>query len=189
MDAVPAGGDPLRGWLRGSFYLPPCALLWPRVVLETVGPWDETLVSNTDGDMMMRAWLVGIELRFATGGEALYRRHAGTAHRSVSMGDSERELGSRMRVIEKVEAALAASGRLAAYAVDMGRHYHQLARWHCLSCPALAHACEQRARRLAGWRAVCGSAAHRLACHLLGLPRKERLARALARWALPGPRP
>jgi glycosyltransferase involved in cell wall biosynthesis len=180
VDARPRGGDALRAWLRGSFYVPPCAVLWPRAVLDAVGPWDEALVINTDGDMMMRALLAGIPLVFAKGGEALYRRHGGTGRRSVSMGQSEQDLRSRMRVIEKVEAALASSGRLAAYAVDVGCHYHQLARWNFAGCPALATECDRRARRIAGGRAVCGSWPHRLLCHALGLPRKERLAAALA---------
>lgn len=180
VDARPHGGDALRAWLRGSFYVPPCAVLWPRAVLATIGPWDEALVINTDGDMMMRAFLAGFPLVFAATGEALYRRHGGTGRRSVSMGQSERDLRSRMRVIEKVESALAASGRLEEYAVDVGRHYHQLARWNFAGCPALAAECDRRARRRAGWRAVCGSWPHRLLCHALGLPRKERLAATLA---------
>ena len=180
VDARPLGGEPLRAWMRGSFYVPPCAVLWPRAVLTAIGPWDEALIINTDGDMMMRAFLAGTRLVFATAGEALYRKHGGTRRRSVSMGQSDQDLRSRMRVIEKVEAALAASGRLAVYAVDVGRHYHQLARWNYRGCPALAAECDRRARRTAGWRSVCGSWPHRLMCHALGLPRKERLAGAFA---------
>lgn len=176
VDARPPGGDPLRGWIRGSFFIPPCALLWPRAVLESVGPWDEALVISTDGDMMMRAWLGGNVLAFASAGEALYRKHGGTRRRSVSMGQSELDLRSRMRVIEKVEAALTTAGRLAAYAVDIGRHYHQLARWNFSGCPTLAAECERRAQRIAGRRAICGSWPHRLMCYALGLQRKEQLA-------------
>jgi hypothetical protein len=150
--------------------------LGPRAVLAGVGPWDESLVINTDGDMMMRAWLAGTTLTFAPAGGALYRKHGGTRRRSVSMGQSELDLRSRMRVIEKVEAALIASGRLPAYAVCIGRHYHQLARWNFPGCPDLAAECDRRARQSAGWRAVCGSWPHRLMCHVLGLQRKEQLA-------------
>jgi glycosyltransferase involved in cell wall biosynthesis len=178
----PPPGDELARWIEGVWFVPPCGLLWSRALLSAVGPWDEELTINTDGDMVLRALVAGASLVRTTGGRAFYRRHDGSERRSVSMGRSARDLLSRMRVLEKVEAGLAATSQLGRHRVALGRAYHRIARLHLAAQPELARECERRAAALAGFASVAGSWPHRLACLLLGLERKERLVGRLRRW-------
>lgn len=173
-----ASGDPLRDWLHGWFS-PPCAILWRRATLLRVGPWDESLVKNQDGDLAMRALAAGVRVAQAPGAGALYRRRP-PGHASVSSNVSAEAVRSQMRVLEKLEGSLRAAGTWPGYRRDVGQAYHVLARHAALPQPALAEECERRARALAGARRVAdGSLAHQVATLLLGLVRKERLARRL----------
>ena len=67
------GQHPLDAWLRG-WYHPPCSVLWSRQAFQTIGGWDETLIVNQDGDLVMRALASGLPLTLTAEGEALYRR-------------------------------------------------------------------------------------------------------------------
>jgi glycosyltransferase involved in cell wall biosynthesis len=172
-------GDPLRAWISGWF-VPPCALLWPKQLLERVGGWDPELTVNQDGDLVMRALIAGARLVHVSTGESLYRLH-GAERRSVSQGHGQADARSRARVLEKVVGALRTADRLEAYRITLGRAYHDLARIYFDRFPELARACEREATALGGARSVSGPLAHRLAYRLLGLAGKDRLARWLGR--------
>lgn len=43
-----------------------------RKTLESIGPWDESLAANEDGDLVLRALLAGTDIERAEGGLALY---------------------------------------------------------------------------------------------------------------------
>lgn len=174
----PASGDPLRDWLHGWF-TPPCAILWRRSTLRVVGPWDETLLKNQDGDLVMRALAAGVRVARARGTGAMYRRHP-AGHEGISSSVSAEAVRSQMRVLEKLEQTLRQTGAWPHYRRDVGQAYHVLAKHAAGPQPGLSAECESRARRLAGiWRVADGSLAHQMATLLLGLARKERLARCL----------
>lgn len=176
---LPPSGDYIRDWLTG-WYLPPCSILWPRRVFEKTGGWDEELTANQDGDLMLRALLSGIRIVMAEGGEAYYREH-GLSRLSVSSDVASRgKLRSRVRVLEKVAAIVETQGGLGAYRVALGAAYHSLARNNFDVDEELARLCEERAGTLGVPSPLKGSVAHRVLCKLLGLERKERLARKLA---------
>lgn len=176
---LPPSGDYIRDWLTG-WYLPSCSILWPRHVFERTGGWDEELSANQDGDLMLRALLCGIRIVMAEGGEAYYREH-GLSRLSVSSDVASRgKLRSRVRVLEKVTAALEGRGNLDAYGSALSAAYHALARNNFEVDAELARECARRSVALAGAAPLKGSVAHRVLCKLLGLERKERLARKLA---------
>jgi O-antigen biosynthesis protein len=177
--------DPLRGWLAGRAWYPPCALLWRREAYARAGGWDEALTLNDDGELAMRGFLAGVRLVEASRGEALYREH-GTER--VSLGTavfSDRSLRSQLRVLEKVEAGLAARDLSEAYAEPLAAGYAYLAGmavWQ--GHPEIGRHCTERAEALAGRRPAARTRPGRLLARLLGTERKERLARALARLGL-----
>lgn len=181
MSMDPPDGDPLRGWIAGWF-VPPCALLWPRAALERAGGWDETLRQNDDGDLAMRALLAGIRIVRAKRGEAFYRRHDPLERISMSARyDDAAALRSRATVLDNAERRVAEAGLSERYRLDLARAWHTLARNAWLGDAAIARECDARARRLAGRASYHGSLPHRAGCLALGLERKEAAARALSR--------
>jgi len=184
MLSEPPDGDAIRGWLSG-WYIPPCAVLWPRELFDRVGTWDESLTANQDGDLMLRALVLGAALVQASGGKAYYRDHGGTRD-SISRDVSGLALASRARVLDKVEAQLTDAGVLTRYRYDLGRAYYGVARLSFAfgekTCDReLGQRCHAKAVELAGSSAVSGTPMHRFLSSVLGLERKERIARALRR--------
>jgi O-antigen biosynthesis protein len=175
---APPGGDLLDAWL-GGWFIPPCALLWPRALVLELGGWDERLIINQDGDLVMRALARGIGIVRSLEGEAFYRRHP--HGQSVSGQSSRAALASKRLVLDKLADQLTAAGTLSRHAGALGRAFHELARASFVDDEALGRDCARRAEALAGRDALSGPRAHRAFTRLLGLERKERLAAALSR--------
>jgi glycosyltransferase involved in cell wall biosynthesis len=67
--------DVLRAWIDGWF-TPPCAILWRRDFLQEIGGWKEpSLACNQDGELAMRALLMGARTRISDRGMAIYVQH------------------------------------------------------------------------------------------------------------------
>lgn len=96
----PSGADGLSWWLDGNYYTP-SALLWPRPLLNRIGGWDESITSDADGDIMLRALSDGGTLKPVEGGNACYRRDPFASTISWSMDASSAR--SRFRVTERME--------------------------------------------------------------------------------------
>ncbi len=62
-------GDILAQWLNG-WWAPLHSLLWPRTMVAKIGPWDEQLASDQDGDFFVRALFAGARLLFCGNGYA-----------------------------------------------------------------------------------------------------------------------
>jgi O-antigen biosynthesis protein len=182
------GADHLREWIDNTCWVPTCSVLWHRSVYAATGGWDETLTLDDDADLMMRALLDGVALAVADGGESYYRDH-GTSLVSVSKNlFSAKPLESRVRILDKLAAALAARGALPRYAVALGAAYQRAAMaGYQQGWIALGRACQSRGEALAGPQPVSRTRAGRALCAILGLERKERVVRALAACGL-GPR-
>jgi glycosyltransferase involved in cell wall biosynthesis len=179
------GADHLAGWLSGS-WVPPCAMLWRRDAYELAGEWDESLVSNQDGDLSMRALARGARLILAQREPlAWYRMHS-SARTTVSAGTYTRTwLESQVRVLDKLAAELQGRGTGVPYASAIGftyRHFGRLGTLH--GHAAVADHCFVEAQRWLGQRARSGSSFGRLLDLTLGMTRKERLAILLARAGL-----
>lgn len=173
------GDDPLVGELRYGDYIPLPALLWPHAVIDALGGWDETLWANQDGDLRLRARLARYVIVPSQRGGFVYRRHS---QHTVSSSPSYRALESRIRVYEKVEQTLAASGRLKLYQRDLAYAFHSIASGIMPLNEELGDRALRHAVRLGGIRSVHGTLQHRLLCYTIGLKRKERLAR----WMMKG---
>lgn len=174
----PAGADVLARWLEGD-WIPPCALLWTRRAYERTGGWDERLLANQDGDLVLRALGMGMHLAPASAGIAFYRDHG----RGSSVGSDHtdvRKLESRLRVLEKLTATLAAAGTLPHYRRPLGIAYHRLGLLALAASPELSRLCRERGRAYAGAVDVSRTRAGRVLGRIVGLERKEWVADRLA---------
>lgn len=188
---TPPKGDTLASWL-GGWYVPPCAVLWPRRVLEQVGFWNEDLSVYQDHELMLRALLNGVRFAAAETGRAWYRKSVSLP--TISNQRSRAAFEDMKQVIGDVETKLDARGQRDRYRKPLAASHYALARM------AFGAGFIDEGRRsldacfaLGGNRHMTGTPGHRLACALLGLERKERLSRwrRRRRWGseLPGEEP
>lgn len=169
-------GDFVHEWLAGNFFASH-SFLWPRKVVVKLGGWDESLSSFQDGDLFMRALLQGVQFCFVPESVVYYR--TGHAAGSVSSKRTVDSLKSRIRVLDKVQAALGSRGDLQKYRVVLAKSHYALARAFALDQPDEARKCFGRFLQLSPDGRVPGSLANHLATRLLGVVRKEKLARKL----------
>jgi glycosyltransferase involved in cell wall biosynthesis len=168
------GSDPIAAELRYERCFLGQSLLWPSNIIRDLGGWDETLWANQDGDIRMRAVLKGYEFILTDQGGVAYRRQE---QGTVSTALNEHTMGSRVRVLEKVEAILKNTGRLNVYKLDLARAYYRLATGFMPHSEPIGERALSHALQLGGIRAIQGTFRHRLLAYTIGIKRKERLAR------------
>lgn len=159
----PRRPDPLSGWLTGWYY-PPCALLWSRTAYRQTGGWDEAIGVNDDGDLMMRALILGVPLIETVAGRSYYRRLPQGQTSLSGQRYSRRGLQDRLAVLDKIRHWLDEAGRLPAYADPLAEAYRRLAR-EAPDHADLARIARQRAGRLGlgpYWRDLMASGRARL---------------------------
>ncbi|SDB58208.1 Glycosyltransferase involved in cell wall bisynthesis [Desulfonatronum thiosulfatophilum] len=135
--------DVLAAWLIG-WYHPPCSILWSREAFQEAGCWDEAATLNDDGDLMMRAFIGGIQMVEAVSGTAYYRRLPKgqislSGHRYTYSG-----LAGRLAIIEKVVRLLEEQRRVDNYRPEISRAFGLIAADAAWRFGAL---CEQARRR------------------------------------------
>jgi glycosyltransferase involved in cell wall biosynthesis len=169
-------GNMVFEWLRGGMVLAHC-FLWPRKVLLELGGWDESLSIWQDCDLFLRAAFNRVQFCFVPESVVYYRNgHCAT---SVSSSRTLDSLKSRMRVLHKIQAGLQSRGDLAEHRAALAQSHYALARQFALEHPDEAAKCFAQFMELSPDGRVPGTLANHLATHLLGVVRKERLARTL----------
>jgi hypothetical protein len=183
--ALPApGADALRGWLEGV-WVPTCAVLWSRDMYSRTGGWDETLTLNDDGDLMLRALAEGAQFAIADGGEGLYRVHPVTRLTVSGTGLHEKRLESQVEILLRLTARLDSNELLPRYREAIGIAYLRLAGKAFRSGHLeLGRDCVEIGEQLAGRRAVAPTGVGRALERLVGVERKERMVKLLARLGL-----
>jgi glycosyltransferase involved in cell wall biosynthesis len=147
--ALDPGENVLSAWLTG-WYHPPCSVLWSRAAYARTGGWDEQLVVNQDGDLMLRALATGITLHRTGSGAAFYRRAQSTATSVSGKRFTEAGLDSRLRVLSKAAQLLEEQGKLGRYRTEIGIGFHLVLRDSTGRYPLLRDECLALARRFAG---------------------------------------
>lgn len=145
------GQDHLAAWLTG-WYHPPCSVLWSRAAYEASGGWDEDVMVNTDGDLMMRALIAGIPLVPTAGGTAYYRRLPGEAVSLSGRRKSRTGCESRFKVLNRIAQLLEDGGRLRRYRRPLAEAYDILAEDCGTSLPDLRARAKAAAQRHGGPR-------------------------------------
>jgi glycosyltransferase involved in cell wall biosynthesis len=163
-------------WLAGNGFVVHC-FLWPRKVVIDLGGWDESLSIWQDCDLFIRAVFKGVQFCFVPESIVYYR--TGHTNASVSSSRNLDSVKSRVRVLDKVQAELESRGDLQKYRAALAQSHYKLARDFALEQPDEAQTCFNRFLQLSPDGRVPGTLANHLATRLLGVVRKERLARKL----------
>ena len=171
--------DLLTEWLLGRF-TPPCAVLWRREALLAIGGWDEKVLKNQDGDVVMRALADGATAIRARNGMGYYRDHT-DGRPAISQKRGMQFSCSQFAVLLRVESMLVRRGALETYRVPLARAFHRLSRDAAVVDARLSRLIDKHGRALAGWAGIPGRFPSRVAEGLIGSVRMERVARMLGR--------
>jgi glycosyltransferase involved in cell wall biosynthesis len=68
--------DAIRQWLVEGHYVPTCSLVWRTEFVRGIGGWDETLSKNDDGELAVRALLLGARFISSDEGCGIYVKHS-----------------------------------------------------------------------------------------------------------------
>jgi len=99
-------------------FLHHCGALFPRDLLLELGGYDESLVTDEDGDLLLRVLLSGAHFFAVPAVHYHYIHHQGGGRVSSDSGPAK--LAARLRVCEKIEAAFAKPGRVMPESVRHG---------------------------------------------------------------------
>jgi glycosyltransferase involved in cell wall biosynthesis len=170
--------DLLTASLLGH-WVPGNTLLWRREAVVRLGGWDESLLAAQDFDLVVRAALQGLRLRYQPGPWVVVRRYGNV---TVSTSDPLRLLLNCTRVLEKVEHELLANeGLRRRYTSALARAYFRTARqMYSLD----KHAAEQLVARYLALNPTCPphySRAYNLVYRWLGLGPAEAAVRVWRR--------
>jgi glycosyltransferase involved in cell wall biosynthesis len=169
--------EPLKKWITEdleNWFVASHSFLWKRTDLIELGPWDESLYADQDGDYAMRFMMRGGQLAFCLGAWAYYRLYPDTAD-SIRADDSFRALGSRYRVICRIEDELTSKQMLEPYSLALSIRYAELARRSALYHKDLAELCLIRSRRLSPDGKLPVKFNHQFISKIIGLSAKHRL--------------
>lgn len=64
------------GWLGRNEFVAPCSVLWRASAIRRIGGWDEALQRQEDGEMVMRALLLGARVAHLPSGHGVYVQHS-----------------------------------------------------------------------------------------------------------------
>jgi glycosyltransferase involved in cell wall biosynthesis len=159
-------------WLRGD-YVPPCAVLWRTGFLHRIGGWRESLSSNQDGELVLRALSNGARWTVSAKGRGVYYQH-GSPNR-VGSNMSLPAFEARMQVLE----LLPGEGQSLHVKEAFSRAYYDLARGAYRKGHSKLGDKAIKMSAVDGSFRHHGTLLHRIGASLLGLERKERLATLL----------
>lgn len=96
-------------WLLGRSGPGTCSVLWRTEALKNIGAWDESLLMNQDGELIIRAMSSKLSLIHNTKGSGVYIQMGGS---SVSKARSHSALKSLIHAGMKIEKSVRNSGLL-----------------------------------------------------------------------------
>lgn len=85
-----------------------CGALFPKDLLLDLGGYDETLITDEDGDLLSRILMSGRSFKAVPAVQYYYTHH--TSYERVSSDSGNAKLSARLRVCDKVEVALSQDG-------------------------------------------------------------------------------
>ena len=168
--------DLVTGWLARREYVPPCAVLWQRSFLLKLGGWDEALIRNQDGELVIRAVLQGARFRCSSRGMGIWIRYP---HK----GSVSSRLDTAIHMLDAPTKLLTLRSDAVPHQVlrrACAQHLYASASF-CFANgnPTAGRAALQASRKL-GFRGHRGRGHVRLLAYTLGLERAYRVKRAAA---------
>jgi glycosyltransferase involved in cell wall biosynthesis len=165
----------LKAWFAGN-YVPCCSVMWRTSFVRNIGGWNEKLLRNQDGELVVRACRHEPRIALAHAGRGIYVQSE--SGNRVTRNFSEPVFRQQIALLADLEHDMPPD-KSRHFAPAFGAIYYRLARLAYFHGHAgIGDAAESAARRL-GFSGHEGSLAHRLAAHVLGLGRKERLSAKL----------
>jgi len=162
-------------WVCGQF-VPPCSVLWRRSFVQAMGGWRDTALRNTDGEIVLRAMIMGAQFSFAKEGLGIYCQHESPGR--VSRRSGRIVLHNEIETFESL-LDLAKSQNFDGIERVIGRSMYRLAiEAFSLTADDIGEIALARARDL-GFRGHIGDWRHRVSARVLGTKRKFQLARRL----------
>ncbi|HWT11948.1 MAG TPA: glycosyltransferase family A protein [Allosphingosinicella sp.] len=169
-------------WLSYAELLSPCAMLWRTDFIRRIGGWNEAVQRNQDGEMVIRAIMLGAKFVHSREGRGVYVHHD-SADRITKRPDI---LKSRLDVGEMILARESAVIPDKVKRGAVARYFYRVA-LNCYSRQAteLGDRALHRAREL-GFSGHTGPLWHRMSARLLGVKARYRLTNFVKRRRLFG---
>ncbi len=164
------GGEWLKEWLSGWFS-PNHSLLWRRSDVWELGPWDESLAADNDGEYAMRYLACGGGLVFCPNAWVYYRKNPNfvLSATGISGRCSGSSIRSRIRVVRRMERFLAKAVLLdEGYRNALSRRYYDIAKLCTTGNRCLRKVCLREFRRLSCDGRAPGTFRHRALTRLFG---------------------
>jgi glycosyltransferase involved in cell wall biosynthesis len=168
--------DALENWIVGWWYVPQHCLLYRRNQVREMGPWDETLAADQDGEYSMRFLLRGGKLAYCPEAWSYYRLNAPSSN-STGAANRRESFISRCRVTARIEDEITTKGLLDKYRGALSLRYAGIALRCALYHKDIADRCLDDARRLSRNGTLPDIFTYPLLTRLLGLTLKQRTGR------------
>ena len=118
--------DALGAWLTGWYY-PTSSIIWTREAFDRTGGWDEDVIINQDGDLMMRALAQGTLFTETKKGVMYYRKLPHGQESLSGKGKTSKGLKGRMYVLDKIARIIKEQGVQERYKDSISRAYRGVA--------------------------------------------------------------
>jgi glycosyltransferase involved in cell wall biosynthesis len=135
--------DQLLQWIKGWFIIPN-SLLFKRVDVKELGPWDESLTADEDGDYSMRFLANGGQFTYCHQSWTYYRNNPNSSKYSEHVSDRVKnvDIRARIRVVRKIERTLSQQGLLNdKYRYALSLRYYGIAWKYTLGHKTLRQLC------------------------------------------------
>lgn len=163
----------LKNWLEGKF-AGPQSILWRRTDFVEIGPWDESLSLNQDGEYATRFLLKGGKFAYCQNAWAYYRHYTDATTRLAGEITGS-AIKSSFRVLNRIENSLRKRGEIEEYQDALAASYFELAEDSALSSKQIMKFCLDKFNQLSSTGEIPGPFIQRLARKLLGVYFKKRL--------------
>jgi glycosyltransferase involved in cell wall biosynthesis len=125
--AMPSEDSMLRGYISGSWFVPPHVFLFSRNLVDSIGLWDTKLVQGQDRDYVIRILINGCKFLHVPSVHVCCRRHLGD-HVSSRFGKDKlkQRIMSSVRIMQKAYLALLSKGMAQMYLNEFGDWYQHI---------------------------------------------------------------
>ena len=165
---------PLKEWLSENNFIPLHSYLWQREDIYNLGPWDEGLSADQDGEYSMRFFLRGGKIVFCLSSLAYYSFNC-SPNSSIGASVSWQAFKSRYEVIFRIENELTVKDQLDEYREALSNRYAHLAKRCALYFKDITNQCLKDSKRLSPNGRLPDIFTFPLLSKIIGLTYKQRL--------------
>lgn len=170
--------DVVIQWHVEGTYVTPCSVLWRTEFVRKIGGWDKEVRKNDDGELVIRAILLGARFAQTDRGCGVYVKHS-----AESLNNRTDNMRSLLIANEKLLALDSPTFPRRRQQALCAAHYFNVA-WHCYLAGQTDLGNEALARsRALGFKGTRGPLIYRLLFRLIGVPRTVKLIAVLKRRA------